>query len=340
MDSEPTVRVGVIGAGLLGISLGRQLENDGRADVVAIADPSADSSTEARRAFSLEESAAYEDHGAMLAQEELDAVVIATPHTLHYDQILDAVEAGCHVLCEKPLVTGVEDAAAIVDRSRAGDELIMPGYQRHFDPTFVAARDWWQDTDAPPTGLVSTITQDWIGEQRGTWRTDPDLSGGGFCYDTGSHVLDALLWITDLEPTAVRAEMTFDDPERRVDSAASLLVDFEADVTATVALTGDANDVYESHQFWTADGGLRITGEGWGARDLEVVTGDWRSKPRPRDSPGKIGAFLDAVIDGAELPVSPYDALKTTAVTEAAYASARSGEREPIGIDLAEYAPE
>jgi predicted dehydrogenase len=268
-------------------------------------------------------------------------VVITTPHTLHYDQLTAAVDAGIHVLCEKPLVTGVENAVSVVELDREVDTVIMPGYQRHLQPAYVAARGWWRTNADAPTGLASSITQDWIDGQAGTWRVDPDLSGGGFLYDTGSHVLDALLWITGLRPAAVSAEMTFTDDDERVDSAASLLIDFETDVSATVTLAGDVHEVYEHHQFWTDGAGLRIEGEGWAPRKLETFTSDWRSQPRGGGDPSnKVEAFVDAVLDGTEPPATTFDALQTTAVTEAAYEAARTGDRVPIEVDLDAYAPE
>nr|WP_223302219.1 Gfo/Idh/MocA family oxidoreductase [Haladaptatus sp. R4] len=87
---------------------------------------------EAGNALYVGQGARYESHEAMLDEEELDAVLIGTPHVFHYEQIMDALDQGLHVLCDKPLTTDREKAREVVQRSEAAeDQVLMVGYQRH-----------------------------------------------------------------------------------------------------------------------------------------------------------------------------------------------------------------
>lgn len=87
---------------------------------------------------------------------------------------------------------------------------------------------------------------------------DQSLSGGGFLYDTGNHVIDAVLWTTDLTPTAVAADMDFE--EKKIDTRANLTIEFEEGSKAHISFYADALRVTEQLQGWNADGGIRITG--------------------------------------------------------------------------------
>src|SRR5687768_8616067 len=85
------------------------------AEIVALVDPSAEQVTMMREQHPQTAGlAAFGDHNEMLEQIRPDAVMIATPHTQHVTQILDSLQAGANALCEKPLVTTVEDAHRVI----------------------------------------------------------------------------------------------------------------------------------------------------------------------------------------------------------------------------------
>src|SRR5687767_10110701 len=78
----------------------------------------------------------YADHAEMLAQEKLDAVLIATPDWVHARQTIAALKAGCHVYCEKEMATTVEDAGAMVKTAKAHGRLLQIGHQRRSNPRY------------------------------------------------------------------------------------------------------------------------------------------------------------------------------------------------------------
>jgi predicted dehydrogenase len=207
------------------------------------------------------------------------------------------------------------------------------GYQRHTWGPYVVARDRL-DAFENVRFVTASITQNWIDEHRSTWRADPDLSGGGQLYDTGSHVVDFVLWASGLTPMAVDASMIFWDEDRRVDTQATLNVEFAEDAVASIAVSGDAPQVREHLRFWGGDGAVYVDGRGWNDREIRTVAPDGAERYPPSavdDLPAnKIEAFVAAIRDGTEPPATARDAYLTTAVTEAAYESARTGERIEI----------
>ncbi|MFB6228682.1 MAG: Gfo/Idh/MocA family protein [Halobacteriales archaeon] len=328
------LRAGVIGAGSLGTGLGEAMQDRPGADVIALADVSEENRARAGQRLDVPAASCYEDYKAMLDAGGLDAVMIATPHALHYDQAVAAMQRDLHVLCEKPLTTDLADGRDLVGRDESRDEIFQVGYQRHIEGPFVAARDRIAEFDDPPAFVTAEITQNWIQHASGTWRTDPDLSGGGQLYDTGSHVIDAVLWTTGLEPTAVTASMVFWDEDPSVDIQATLTVEFAEDAVATIAVSGDSPVVREHHRYWGDDGGVYIDGRGWNDRETHFVDPDGAERfPGVADTySNKVAAFVDSIREGTGSVATPRHALAVTAVTEAAYESAKTGER--VELDL------
>jgi predicted dehydrogenase len=330
-----TLAVGIVGTGTLGTRLGEQFVDVLEATVVAVVDIDPKNRREAGDALGVDAASQYESYEAMIETEPLDAVVIATPHTLHYEQVVTALEADLHVLCEKPLATDLDDARDLVERSRERDEVLMVGYQRHLGPAYVHGRDKLEDAD--PKFVTAEISQNWYATQRGTWRTNPDLSGGGQLYDTGSHLIDAVLWMSDLNPESVSAEMVFADEAERVDVQAVLNVTFEGGCVASISVSGDSPRVREHIHFWGDDGGVYVEGHDWEPRETEVIEPDG-SRRYPGSSHDteqtKARAFVDSIRTGEEPPATAADAYEVTAVTEAAYRSAETGERVSVDTEL------
>jgi len=330
---EP-VRVGIVGTGGLGTALGGMAAGSTRGTVVAVADVSEENRAAAADKLGVDGDARYADYTEMIASEPLDAVLVATPHTLHHEQVATAMDAGLDVLCEKPLATDLDDARDLVERTR-GEQTLMVGYQRHIQAPYVMARDRLQGS-ATPKFITAEITQNWLANQLGEWRTDPDLSGGGQLYDTGSHLVDAVLWAAGLTPTAVSAEMVFHDDAERVDIQATLNVEFETDTVASISVSGDAPQVREHIHVWSDDGAVYIEGTDWRPRRTSYVEPDSTEvTPPPIDPPyeNKVEAFFESVLEGTEPPATAEDAFHVTAVTEAAYESARTGQRVEISLE-------
>ena len=327
------LRVAVVGTGVLGRRLGHMAGATADTDVVAIAEVSPETCAASGEALEVPEAARYAEYETMLDEVDLDAVIIATPHAFHYEQTVAALDRGLHVLCEKPLTIDLEDARDLVERSEAGEAVLQVGYQRHTSGPYVAARDHLESFENVRF-VTASITQNWIDQQEGTWRANPDLSGGGQLYDTGSHVIDVVLWASGLTPTAVDASMVFWDEAERVDTQAALDVEFAEDAVASIAVSGDAPQVREHLRFWGDDGAVYVDGRDWNDREVRTVDPDGAERYPTlydRDLPAnKVEAFVAAIRDGTEPPATARHAYAVTAVTEAAYESARTGRRVEV----------
>jgi predicted dehydrogenase len=330
-----TLTVGLTGAGGLGTALGEQFADVPDAAVAAVADVDADARAAAGDRFDVPARRQYADHEAMLDDAAPDSVVIATPHTFHYDQVVAALDRDVHTLCEKPLCIDLDHARDLVDRVEASETVLQVGYQRHLSPVYRAARERLPDVAGDPTYVTAEVTQDWIAGQRDAWRGDPDLSGGGQLYDTGSHLLDVVCWVTDCTPERVDAQMVFDDDAGRVDKQAVLNVEFAEGAVASIAVSGDTPRTREHLHVWGPDGAVYVEGEDWDPRDLSLIDDDGTvTYPSldDYDHESKAAAFAECVRGDREPPATARDALAVTALTEAAYESARSGER--VAVDL------
>lgn len=134
--SDP-VRVGVIGLGTMGRHHARVLAEMPEADLIA----GADVSEEARRA--LERSRplrTYSDYAEMLAHEELEAIVIASPTSSHEDAVLASIDAGVHFLVEKPLAVNHHVAEGLAEKARASGLVSTVGHLERYNPVVAAAK--------------------------------------------------------------------------------------------------------------------------------------------------------------------------------------------------------
>ena len=332
MSFEAPIRIGVVGLGYIGTTVGAQFHRNPDAEISAVCDPDEYRLDEVGIRFDVPPHYRYADDERMLDDAPLDAVLIGTPHTLHFEQVIRALDRGLDVYCDKPLTTDLERARTLAERAEGGNETLMVGYQRHLQTAFNLARDRFREST--PEWFTASITQNWLEYSRGTWRVDPSLSGGGFLYDTGSHVIDGVLWTTSLEPTAVRASMDFVDEDSRIDRRAHLDVRFDGGTTGTFSFNGDVAAVREHVHVWDDDGALYLEGRGWGSRRVFEIDENGneflpyidRSRERNRAE-----AFVESVRTGAEPPATARDALAVTALTEAAYESATTDEWVAVG---------
>ncbi|MDH7571909.1 MAG: Gfo/Idh/MocA family oxidoreductase, partial [Armatimonadota bacterium] len=170
-----TIRVGLIGCGGIVHGHVQRLLALPEAKIVALCDPSEASVQRLKeRHPAVRELPVYRDHRELLEKEKLDAVEIASPHTLHFPQIMDALSAGLHVLSEKPMVCTVEHAHQVLRKAEESGKLLLLSYQRHFQGPFRYMRQRFQNGDMGQLVFLSALQgQQWLRGTRGTWRQDP-----------------------------------------------------------------------------------------------------------------------------------------------------------------------
>ncbi len=166
--------------------------NEERITITAVADPMPEAAEGCRRL--IPGARFYRDVPSMLASEELDFVDIATPPGTHADNIRMALEAGCHVLCEKPLVLSTTDYQEISQLKRAGDLVVYTVHNWRYASIFQKASEL---VSSGAAGRINRIIYTVIrtrpsisaGENsiNDNWRLKPEMAGGGILVDHGWH---------------------------------------------------------------------------------------------------------------------------------------------------------
>ena len=188
------VRVVVVGAGRAGMVHGRNLAAGVPGGALAgVADPDQEARDRAARELGCE---SFGDPVAAATDPGVDAVVLASPTFTHAEVAVGALEAGKHVLCEKPLASSLEEAAKVEAAARAAEGALVMGFMRRFDPRFVRAAERIAAGDIGEPVLVRST-----GRGPGLppeWAWDPRRSLG-LIAEVNSHDLDTARWLSGKE---------------------------------------------------------------------------------------------------------------------------------------------
>ena len=245
-------RIGIVGCGTVGgVHRDRLLTEP--VDVVAVCDPDADALS--RMAASLpRRPRLFRSEQDLLAAGVVDAVILCTPHAAHAAQIRAALEAGVHVLCEKPFVTEADTAADLVALARDNDLALFVAYTRrsrgHARFLIDAA-----GRIGPVRNVVVTRSQPWFQRHRRTWRMH-ETEGGGFLLDAGVSMLDLLLHFVPQPVESIDAVLSrpYGDTGMDVDVRSSIRLGFAGGARADIVMIGDATEQVEHIQLY-GDGG-------------------------------------------------------------------------------------
>ena len=206
------MQVGIIGASFARAAYLPALRHVEGAEVAAIASGRIDSAGSAAEAFGVPN--AYDDWRAMLERHRFDLVCIATPTVLHASQTLAALEAGAHVLCEKPTAMDAGEAAAMLAAAERLGRLHMIDHELRFNPNRMRVAELIANGDLGDIRhvMISNIGNGWAdpaSRPKGDWWSLAD-QGGGRLGANGSHQVDLLrwwlgevAWVTGAAPTVV-----------------------------------------------------------------------------------------------------------------------------------------
>lgn len=190
------MKVGIIGASFAQKAYLPALRHVPGAEVVALASARMESARSAASNFEVPH--AYDDWEAMLASHEFDLVCIATPTLLHEPQTLAAVEAGAHVLCEKPTAMDAGEAARMLAAAEAAGRVHMIDHELRFNPNRIRVGELISEGALGEIRHVdiSNIGKNWAdpaGRPKGDWWSLAE-KGGGRLGANGSHQVDLLRW--------------------------------------------------------------------------------------------------------------------------------------------------
>ncbi|NWG22697.1 MAG: Gfo/Idh/MocA family oxidoreductase [Chloroflexi bacterium] len=348
--STTTINVGIVGAG--NIARGRHLpcfKKHPNVRLVAISDVVADLAASAAQEYEIP--GIYTDYRDMFEKEHLDAAIICTPNKFHAPASIAALEAGLHVLCEKPMALDPAEGRAMLDAAnKAGKILSIAFHYRHMANVRAARRI----VDSGELGDIYMVRVHAL-RRRGvpSWGTfvQKHIQGGGAMIDFGVHLLDTALWLMgNPQPVEVCASISqrlgkapnvnpwgqWNYQEFTVEDQAAAFVRFANGASMLLECSWALNipESYENISLSGTDAGMEVFPLKVNKAHLDMLTSwkpDWM--PGERDNPGDVQAadFVSAILEGRQPVSQAHQALQTTEIVDAIYRSAEAGAAIRLG---------
>jgi predicted dehydrogenase len=304
------------------------------ADFVGLTDADTNRGQEAAERFGVRY---FDDADSLFGS--VDAIVVCSENRNHARDVVPALRAGVHVLCEKPISTTVDDARAILDASEASGSQFRTAFPVRYLPSIVRAREIVREGSL---GRILAVNGTNHGQIPGGWFLDPDLAGGGAVMDHTVHLADVLRWMLGAEIRSVYAEVGSFFGATETDDAAILTLELEggpfADgIFATIDPSWSRGDGYPT---W-GDVTMRIAGT-TSVLDVDPFARPLRIFDHETRAPSwsytgedmnelMLADFLRGVARGEPSGASGLDGLRALEVVLAAYSSAES--QRPIRIE-------
>ena len=319
-----TVRIGVLGAARIApgalLKPARDVE---RVEVVAVA--ARDRARAEAFASKWSIPTAHDSYEAVIADPQVDAIYNPLPNGLHARWTIAALEAGKHVLCEKPLTSNADQARQVAAVAERTDQVLMEAFHYRYHPLMVRAVEVVQSGELGDLQHVESWMQVPLFKRQDI-RFDLSL-GGGAVMDLGCYSIHQLRSLTGEEPTVVAASAKERSPGVDRWMQADLAFPGGATGKFTVSLYG-ARALRMGFRVVGSDGELRVFNPA-GPQMMHRFTvrrndGSSRREKFPRIPTYRyqLEAFRDAVVDGSPVLTGPSDSVANMAVIDAVYQSA------------------
>ncbi|MCM3717790.1 Gfo/Idh/MocA family protein [Fictibacillus phosphorivorans] len=354
---QKKIRIGIIGCG--GIANGKHLPSLAKLDaveVVAFCDIVRERAEESAAKYGTVEARVYEDYQALLHDESLDAVHVCTPNSSHAEISIAALEAGKHVMCEKPMAKTTEEARRMIEAAKRTGKKLTIGYNNRFrkDSQYLK-----EICEAGDLGEIYFAKAHAIRRRAvPTWGVflDEEKQGGGPLIDIGTHALDLTLWMmNNYKPRVVLGSAYHKlgqkenaanawgpwDPEKfTVEDSAFGFIKMENGATILLESSWALNSLEVDEAKCSLSGteggadmkdGLRINGENRGrlyTNQIDLNTGGVAFYDGKKESDADLEArlWIGSIQNDTEPVVKPEEALVVTQILEAIYQSAKTGQ--------------
>ena len=352
--SERNIKVGIIGCG--GIAEGKHLPSLSKlahVQLVAFCDIVVDRAHAAKAKYGTADAAVFEDYKQLLAVADIEVVHICTPNDSHAEISIASLEAGKHVMCEKPMAKTASEAAAMQEAAERTGKKLSIGYQNryrsdsHYLKQACANGELGEIYFAKAHAIRRRAVPTW-----GVF-LDEQKQGGGPLIDIGTHALDLTLWMMDnYKPKTVLARAyhklsqtenaanawgPWDPKEFTVEDSAFAMITMENGASIFLESSWALNSLEVDEAKVTLCGtkagadkrnGLRINGENNSTlytNTIELTTGGVAFYDGKAESAADIEArlWIDAVIHERALVVTPDQARVVSQVLEAIYESSK-----------------
>lgn len=270
----------------------------------------------------------------VVADPRVHAVVLATPHSLHVDQVVAVAKAGKAVWCEKPLALTLSEAErAVAACRRAGVVLGLGNSKRTFASMLELKRVVAGGMLGDVLHVEGHFTNEHSTRVKGGWRDDPRESPGGGMTGAGLHVLDA--FVNLVGPIArVDARLYSQKPTPDPRDSVAALIDFTSGATGVMATVRAGPTYFRVHVF-----GTKGWAEALGETRLTIAPVGQEPETKTLPATDSLAALLDqfaaAVEGGAPFPVAPEQMLNVVGAFQALVASIGVGRPVAVGTEQA-----
>lgn len=336
-----TLKFGVIGAGkIVRVRHLPEIESNPHSEVAAICDVVKDRAQEMAKKYDCK---AYTDYRDMLEDPDLDAIIVAATNTTHAEMSIAALNAGKHVLCEKPMATNLSDAKKMIAAANKAGRQLMIAHNQRLEPANQKAREIIL---SGKLGKVLTFTsifghpgsEAWAIDGVNTWFYRKDVSGLGVLGDLAIHKLDLVRWILDDDYTEATARMdtlnkTYPDGEKiDVEDNAICILGTAKQAMGTVITSWSYQKEDNSTTFYCEKGVLELYGHPefplvvhFDHEHAEYHQLGKKSTNVDQVKSGIIDAFVDALINDYPVPIPGIEGYKALQAVFACQQSAETG---------------
>ncbi len=340
------MKIGLIGCGSQGRYLSEAAAATGQAELLACADLKPEAASNAVKLTGYQE--AYDSAEELLDKADVDAVIVATIHDQLQPMAMAAIQAGKHVLVEKPMALNAADGQALVDAAKKAKRNLMVGYSLRFQAERIRVK---QLLDQGAVGdMAHVIAGQCIGNMGG-WLGQRGHGGGPLLY-VGVHCLDFVLWTVGLPVQRVFAEVNMKDGEDTdVEADAMFTIRFDGGVVAQVVTSQRMGGRYGWYDAIGSAGRVRTE---WESPNIFVesrnlpeyslpttieVPATYGHPPHEREAVSRLNSykyirtwaaelseFITSIREARPPLVSGEDGVRVLQVCDAVFASADSGQ--------------
>ena len=333
-------RAGVIGVGAIAQAchLPGYARNE-YVDLVAFADPEQARHKEMARLYGFMKG--YAHYRDMLQNEKLDIVSVCTPNKYHADATLAALEAKCHVLCEKPIATTLKEADAMIAAAKKAKRKLMVGFtHRLFNGTMKVKEILESKALGKPFMIRVRFAHGgpFPGWAKSDWFYKKDLAAGGAMLDMGIHAIDLCLWLFG-RVRAVTGKAQTLIKKIEVDDNAVMILEFKSGALGYIEIGWTSKPGFTGLEVYGTEGslicdynrGLYLFG-GKASAGTDSLS-EWRNIERAPTQGGwstEIGHWIDVVRGEEKLTMDGKAGRNAIEIALAAYKSSATGKRVAI----------
>ena len=281
---------------------------------------------------------AFDSVEALSRSPEVDAVLVTTPNSLHLQDVLTAIAAGKHVLCEKPMAMNADECRQMVEAAKKRGVLLGVAHIFRFDESVNRIRDLVaREAIGRPVFARSEFSFLAGPSHPRKWLYDASVAGAGPIFDIGVHCIDTLRYILQDEVSRVTASAGHDQQSGSVESAAALTLEFSRGTLATVLVSYRAE--YRTPLEFIGDAGVLRADDALNVEypiEIQIRKNDGsitRESASNKLAYGlQVDAFADAVEGRSEFPAPGEEGWQNQEILDAAMRGIRSGRTESVPL--------